>query len=202
MGLDAGFYSTFAAALHAGARLVYACAGLEIPDVQLIRDLFSESDAVPYPEGIDPISDQAFKLHSRPGSSNIIYLDFDGHEAWNSAWFPNGMIKTPPYSVDEDPGFSEKELRYIISIWRSVSEDYSPFDVDVTTEYPGSEALLGNRDGSGRGIRVAVGGSSYSWYGEGAGGVAYMVSERGAGWGGGQWGVGVRHTGGGWWELL
>jgi hypothetical protein len=160
----------------AGGRLVYACAGLEIPDVQLIKDLFSESDSFPYPEAIDPSSDHAFKLHSRPGSPNIIYLDFDGHDAWNTAWFPKGVIHTPPYSLDEDPAFSEKELRYIVSIWRSVSEDYAPFDVDVTTEYPGSEDLLGNRDGSGRGIRVAVGGSSYSWYGQGAGGVAYMVS--------------------------
>ena len=42
---------------------------------------------------------------------------------------------------------------------------------------------------------MAVGGSSYSWYGEGAGGVAYMVSEGGRylvvlGAGGGQGGSG------------
>jgi hypothetical protein len=62
------------------------------------------------------------------------------------------------------------------SIWRAVAEDFAPFDVDVTTEYPGSEQLIEKSDGTGHGIRVAIGGSSYDWYGAGAGGVAYVGS--------------------------
>lgn len=49
----------------------------------------------------------------------------------------------------------------------AVSEDYAAFDVDVTTADPGA-ALSGN------GVRVVIGGSSYDWYGRGAGGVAYV----------------------------
>jgi hypothetical protein len=48
-----------------------------------------------------------------------------------------------------------------------VSEDYAAFDVDVTTADPGP-ALSGN------GVRVVIGGSSYDWWGRGAGGVAYV----------------------------
>ena len=57
-------------------------------------------------------------------------------------------------------------------MWRSVAEDYSPFDVDITTEEP--TAPLGQPDGTGLGMRVAVGGSSTDWYGAPAGGIAYM----------------------------
>lgn len=49
--------------------------------------------------------------------------------------------------------WSAAELADILAIWRAVSEDYSPFDVDVTTEDPGAAYLATN------GIRVAIGGS-------------------------------------------
>ena len=121
-------------------------------------------------------------LHSRPSSSRIIYIDFDGHTAVNSAWSVNntGTVVTPPYSIDSHPAFSEvnDELANIVAIWRSVADDFAAFDVDVTTEYPGSEAAIGNPGGtvSGAGMRVAIGGSSYDWYGAGAGGIAYTGS--------------------------
>lgn len=51
--------------------------------------------------------------------------------------------------------FSASELLDIFAIWRYVSEDYSPFDVDVTTEDPGTTVLTGS------GVRVVIGGSSY-----------------------------------------
>lgn len=49
--------------------------------------------------------------------------------------------------------WSDSELSDILSIWRFVSEDYAPWDVDVTTEDPGEAYLLGN------GIRAVIGGS-------------------------------------------
>jgi hypothetical protein len=53
-----------------------------------------------------------------------------------------------------------------------VAEDYAPFNVDVTTEEPA--APLGAPDGTGLGMRVAIGGSSLDWYGAPAAGIAYV----------------------------
>ena len=58
-----------------------------------------------------------------------------------------------------------------------MAEDFAPFDVDVTTQDPGLEALRKTTTSDTQfGIRVCIGGSSYDWYGAGAGGVAYLNS--------------------------
>jgi hypothetical protein len=69
-------------------------------------------------------------------------------------------IVTPPYDTDKSAAtFSVSEQADIIAIWRAVAEDYAPFDVDITTEDPGPEAL---RRSSARdvhyGRRVCIGG--------------------------------------------
>jgi hypothetical protein len=67
----------------------------------------------------------------------------------------------------------------IISIWRAVAEDFAVFNVDVTTEDPGVEALRvtpGTGD-TAYGIRVVIGGNCKDWYwDQGCGGVAYLGS--------------------------
>jgi hypothetical protein len=112
----------------------------------------------------------AFRLHSRPNAVKKILLDFTGHTTQNS-WWNSGraaQIITPPYDKDGSPTtWSAVELSDILAIWRSVSEDFAPWDVDVTTEDPGDAYLATN------GLRVAIGGSSTDWYGS-AGGVAYV----------------------------
>jgi PKD repeat protein len=125
----------------------------------------------------------AFALHSKPGASKVIYLDFDGHTttgtSWNSAFTAGANIVTPPYSIDTtvSTAFSQPELDNIHSIWQRVAEDYAPFDVDVTTQDPGLEALRKSTTSDTQfGVRVCIGGSSYDWYGAGAGGVAYLNS--------------------------
>lgn len=125
----------------------------------------------------------AFALHSKPGASKVIYLDFDGHTttgtAWNSNFTAGANIVTPPYSNDAtvSTAFAQSELDNIYSIWQRVSEDYAPFDVDVTTQDPGVEALRKTTSTDTQfGVRVCIGGSSYDWYGAGAGGVAYLNS--------------------------
>lgn len=50
--------------------------------------------------------------------------------------------------------WSAAELSDILAIWRAISEDYAPFDVDVTTEDPGAAYLAAN------GVRAVVGGSA------------------------------------------
>ena len=80
--------------------------------------------------------DQTFLLHSRPGSKRTIYLNFKGATLTGTAWNSAGTsIIAPPYDIDGVPGtFSSTELERIQYIWQRVSEDYAPFDVDVTTE--------------------------------------------------------------------
>jgi PKD repeat protein len=89
--------------------------------------------------------DQTFKLHSRPGAQRVIYLDFNGHlatgTAWNSSW-NLAAIDSPAFDLDGNPGaFSTAEQERIQYIWQRVSEDYAPFDVDVTTEEPPMDAI-------------------------------------------------------------
>jgi hypothetical protein len=82
-----------------------------------------------------PLED-TFTLHSNPGASHRLYIDFDGYvdDYWEpptifvyTAWDPNG----------DGASFSEAELLWIQKIWYLTSEDFMPFNVDVTTEEPG-----------------------------------------------------------------
>jgi hypothetical protein len=103
--------------------------------------------AAPAPERIIDAQPpaNAFALHSRPGSSKTIYLDFDGDTTTNSGWTDSEGLTTktvPPFDRDGVPGsFNDTERNYIINVWQSVSEDYAPFDVDITTQLPPSTAL-------------------------------------------------------------
>lgn len=100
------------------------------------------SFAAPYPYA------DTFLLHSRPGASRVIYLDFDGHTVTGTAWnnsFGLATINATPYTLDADAStFSTTEQDAIQSIWQRVAEDYAPFDVDVTTQDPGQDAITRN----------------------------------------------------------
>ncbi len=87
-----------------------------------------------------PAVDDVFRLHSRPGSQNVLYLDFDGHvitgTGWNTTYDP---LVAKPYDSDGDPStYSASEKAFIAEVWHRVAEDYAPFDLDVTTEEPAS----------------------------------------------------------------
>ena len=123
-----------------------------------------------------------FLLHSNPGATKRIFLDFDGHTTTGTAWnFNNGAtIVSPAYDIDNNTSsFSATELANIREIWERAAEDFLPFDVDVTTEDPGVEALR-NTGGSDTqwGIRAAIGGFSsvLPISGSGAVGVAHLGS--------------------------
>ncbi len=130
----------------------------------------------PAVSAIDPAS--AFTLHSRPGASRTIYLDFNGHTLSGNGWTVNynagANIVAPAFDTDGNPGsFSTAERNVVIETWQRVAEDYAPFDVDVTTELT-SEALL-TRSGSTDtvfGTRVLV--SPISQYWGNYGGIAYV----------------------------
>jgi hypothetical protein len=89
--------------------------------------------------------DQTFLLHSNPGSTHTLFIDFDGTVVSGTAWNSNyGVLAGahPGWSLDGDATtFSTAEREAIQSIWQRVSEDYAPFDVDVTTADPGAAAI-------------------------------------------------------------
>src|SRR6266496_1942582 len=142
----------------------------------------STANDTPVASATYPLTD-TFKLHSRPGVTKVLYLDFDGYvmtgTAWNTGTMPNGTnrpatINCPPFDADGDPStFSDSERTTIQGIWKRVAEDYAPFDVDVTTEDPGDAGIT--RSGSSDlsyGMRVLI--SPISQYFGNYGGIAYI----------------------------
>ena len=93
---------------------------------------------------------QTFTLHSRPGATRKIFLDFDGATVTNSGWNGTGQGQIANgthtgFDTDGSPStFSTSEHGFVQEVWRQVSETYSPFDVDVTTADPGAAGI--NRD--------------------------------------------------------
>ena len=94
---------------------------------------------------------------------------------WNRR-YPT-VITVPPYNTEGDAtaAFTTKERTEIVSFWRATAEAYSMFDVDVTTEDPGTTESYGTR--------VCIGGSSRDWLCPTsatpcAGGVAFLGSFR------------------------
>jgi PKD repeat protein len=141
------------------------------------------SDAMPAGSSVTTIASggtvDAFQLHSLPGATRVIYLDFDGHTTsgtqWNSSYTGGANIVSQPFDLDGSPStFSSTERAVIQGIWQRVAEDYAPFGVDVTTQDPGVEGLRRTTTGDDAyGIRAVI--SPTSWYG-GAGGVGYVGS--------------------------
>jgi hypothetical protein len=79
---------------------------------------------------------QTFLLHSRASAKRTIYLNFVGATLNNTAWV-SGTVQAVPFSLDADTAhFSSTEKERIQAIWQRVSEDFAPFNVDVTTEPP------------------------------------------------------------------
>ncbi len=81
---------------------------------------------------IPPSTSKAYHLESKPGSVNVIYLDFDGQ------FLPATTLKkytpttyTGPSLTLSAANVSESD---IITIWKTIREDFIPFDVNVTTD--------------------------------------------------------------------
>ena len=122
-----------------------------------------------------PISqEQAFLLHTRPGASNVLYLDFDGHTFADTAWGSGEFVGLPfDPSENDSPAtvasFTQDELTRIHEIWHRIAEDYAPFNIDVTTEEPavftsttGHLLFTHDTDANGRAMpHQGVGGVAY-----------------------------------------
>lgn len=99
-------------------------------------------------------------LNSYPSASSVIYLDFDGHIVSGTSWNYNGPF------VCEGSGLTPAQ---ITEIFDRVSEDYRPFNINITTDSTLYRAAPINKR-----MRVVVTVSS-AWYGS-AGGVAFTGS--------------------------
>ncbi len=119
--------------------------------------------------------EDAFNLSSNPGADKTIYMDFTGHQSVSNSWGHN--ITFPPYNTSgSSASFSTGELEEIITWWLYVVEDFSPFDVNVTTVEPPLSDLTRNGSGDQRyGMRCVIT-QSTSGFGDGIGGVALLNS--------------------------
>ena len=135
-----------------------------------------ETSAATYPY------DQTFRLHSRPTATRVVYLDFDGYALHDTAWNASGTpaLTVPPYSKDADPSFSAAELDVVQEVWARVAEDYAPFNIDVTTEDPGTSGIARtSAEDAAYGSRVSITAdtslrSTIIGCGGGCAGVAYV----------------------------
>ncbi|MEU4183488.1 zinc-dependent metalloprotease family protein, partial [Micrococcus luteus] len=105
--------------------------------------------------------------------------DFDGHTITGTAWNASkgvDPVNVSAYDTDGDPAnFSTAEQDVVRDVWARVSEDYAPFDVDVTTQQPDQSAI--DRSGASDeqyGTRVLIDPDTWYQSGCGCGGVAYV----------------------------
>lgn len=168
---------------HSEPQTTLLCPGCAPYDPERAAKYEGVSASPELPQGAPPYSySETFKLNSLPGSNYTIYLDFTGHTTtgtgWNTMITNNEPIVTPPFSLslNDNPDFSNRELEMIQYIWQRVSEDYIPFNVNVTTQEPALSDLIRSDANDPRwGIRVAIGGTSNDWF-EDSGGVAFLGS--------------------------
>lgn len=78
--------------------------------------------------------------HSRSSASKVLYLDFNGGTVTGSQWNTElgaATLICEPFDRDGNAAtFDDGEQAEIVRIWERVSEDYAPFNIDVTTEAP------------------------------------------------------------------
>lgn len=152
-----------------------ACASLAVDFKKVVA---TQAFAVKPPRQVAGPQRAYNTLHSRPGATRVIYLDFDGHTT-GQPWSATPIIVTP-YDVDSNPSaFNAQEQANITEIWQRVSECFSPWDVDVTTEAPSVADLIKSGGSDTKwGMRVLFGVATPS-PAPGAGGVAFLYSFGG-----------------------
>ncbi len=129
--------------LHADARggICYACR-FAVPGT--VETAESESESPVIGAAAVPVSPFPANLifHSRPGSPNVLYINFSGETVVNTGWntvVGRDTIPALAFSMDADfSTFSDAEQTAITRIWQRMAEDYAPFDINVTTERPGT----------------------------------------------------------------
>lgn len=117
------------ARLDKDERIMFVCDGLVAPVVS------SQTNVSDIPvSALQPLG-QTFLLHSKTGSTKVIFLDFDGHtlsgNQWTASYNGGSNIVAPPWDIDGNPAvFGDSERIAIQQIWLRVAEDYAPYDVE------------------------------------------------------------------------
>jgi len=119
----------------------------------------------------------AFQLHSRPGASKTLYLDFKGHTTPAGYWDTNAVTVPAFKMAGTATALDQVNLNAIRDIWLHVAEDFAAWDIDVTTDAIGIQTKPGLRCVIG-GRQDAVPGLGFSTMG-----VAYLGSFGNAGFG-------------------
>jgi hypothetical protein len=136
--------------------------GADIVDANAIGTIINNDNAQ-----TGPLAVAAY--NSKSDASKVLYLDFDGATVTGTAWnnyLGSETIEALAYGQDSDStSFSSSELASIQEIWERVSEDYLPFDVNVTTD----RAVYDATSSSDRAITVITDSDLLQ-----AGGVAYL----------------------------
>lgn len=99
-------------------------------------------------------------LSSRPGATAVVYMDFDGETVTDPAWNGGNTIVAAASNLTNEQ---------ITQVWQRVSEDFAPFNVDITTDVSRyNNAPVGSR------MRCIV--TPTNTASPGSGGVAYVGS--------------------------
>ena len=72
---------------------------------------------------------QVPQLNSFSSASAVVFLDFDGHYVNGTSWNYNGPINC---------GSSGLNNTQITEVFNRVSEDFRPFNLNITTYFTGS----------------------------------------------------------------
>ena len=87
----------------------------------------------------------AFQLHSRPGASKTLYLDFNGHTSPAGYWAANA-VTIPAFKLAGTASPTDQvNLNAIRDIWLHVAEAFAAWDIDVTTDATGIATKAGQR---------------------------------------------------------
>jgi subtilisin-like proprotein convertase family protein len=104
-------------------------------------------------------------LSSRPSATAVVYMDFDGETVTDPHWNNGNTIVAAPSALNG---------AQITQVWQRVSEDFAPFNIDITTDVSRyNNAPVGSR------MRCIV--TPTNTAAPGSGGVAYLQSFDRAG---------------------
>ena len=92
---------------------------------------------------------------SRSGAADTLYLDFDGHSATDD-WNNQQPYVINPFDISgSGTEFTPAEKLLMKNVWRIIGEDFSPFNINISTLNPGSfndaeafRQVIGNSNGS------------------------------------------------------
>jgi hypothetical protein len=107
-----------------------------------------------------PVGSPAYNLNSLPTASAVAYLDFDGELVVGTAWNSGNAINAVATNYSE---------AQITEIWELISEDFRPFNINVTTSLQVYQAAPTRS-------RMRCIFTSTTTAAPGAGGVAYLNS--------------------------